>query len=238
MARSSDVTEILGHSFARPELLLKALTHSSFVNELEGESPATAVAPQHNEQEQMEFLGDAVLGFVVCAKLVEHFPEASEGSLSKIKAQLVSSKHLFEVATRIGLGQFMRLGRGEENNGGRTKRALLVNTMEALIAALYLDGGIPAAEGFVTRHIIGDLDADIEAIHLDDYKSALQELAQSRQLKQPRYRVIEERGPEHRKVFVSEVRIGEESIATAEGATKKSAEQAAARAALKILSAE
>jgi ribonuclease-3 len=227
------IAEILGHRFQRQELLLQALTHSSYTHESDTVLPESDAGSQHNEQ--MEFLGDAVLGFLVSAQLVEQLPEASEGRLSKIKAHLVSANHLYDIALQIGLGQFLRLGKGEEKNGGRGKRALLVDAMEAVIAALYLDGGVAAAEEFVTRHVVGDLDANAEAAQVDDHKTALQELAQSRQLPHPRYRIVQEKGPEHRKVFVVEVRIGEESVATAEGGTKKRAEQAAARAALDVL---
>jgi ribonuclease-3 len=222
--------DVLGHAFQRPDLLRQALTHRSFPNELRPNESGEH-AP-HNEQ--LEFLGDAVLGFLVSARLVEAFPDASEGRLSKIKAHLVSASHLFEVAARLNLAQHLLLGRGEEKSGGRAKRAKLADAVEALIAALYLDGGTEAARQFVVRHVIGDaLDQGMEAIVSHDYKSTLQELTGARHLPQPRYRLMEERGPGHRKVFVVEVRIGEDVSAKAEGATKKNAEQAAAEAALK-----
>jgi len=222
------IEAVLGHVFQRPELLKQALTHRSFPNEAGEAGP-------HNEQ--FEFLGDAVLGFLVSARLVEAFPNASEGQLSKIKAHLVSAKHLFEVATRLNLAQYLLLGRGEEKSGGRSKRAKLADAVEAVIAAIYLDGGTEAARQFVVRHVIADaLDQGLEAVVSDDYKSALQELAGARHLPQPRYKLIEERGPGHRKIFVVEVRIGEDAVATAEGGTKKSAEQAAAQAALTKIS--
>ena len=223
------VESVLGYGFQRPQLLKQALTHRSFPNE-SGPNEAGEAAP-HNEQ--FEFLGDAVLGFLVSARLVEAFPHASEGQLSKVKAHLVSATHLFEVATRLNLAQYLLLGRGEEKSGGRSKRAKLADAVEAVIAALYLDGGTEAAKQFVVRLVIGgELNQGIEAIVSDDYKSALQELTGVRRLPQPRYRLIEERGPGHRKIFVVEVRIGDDAVATAEGVTKKSAEQAAARAAL------
>jgi ribonuclease-3 len=222
--------EILDYRFQRPELLVQALTHSSLAHESGDSSP-------HNEQ--FEFLGDAVLGFVASARLFESFPGADEGRLSKMKAHLVSAAHLFSVAEHLDLGRFLRLGRGEEKSGGRNKRALLVDAVEALIAALYLDGGIPAADRFVVRWVIGeDLQHGIEAFPSEDYKSALQEYVQARLLPQPRYRVAEERGPEHRKVFVVEVRLGAERIVSAEGPTKKGAEQVAAREALSQLHQE
>jgi len=222
--------EILGYAFQRPELLVQALTHSSLAHESGDGAP-------HNEQ--FEFLGDAVLGFLVSARLFESFPGSDEGGLSKMKAHLVSAAHLFSVAGRLNLGRFLLLGRGEEKSGGRNKRALLVDAVEALIAALYLDGGIAAAGQFVSRWVIGEgLQQGIEVFPTEDYKSALQEYVQARQLSQPRYRVVEERGPEHRKVFVVEVRLGADRAASAEGPTKKASEQAAARAALTLLRTE
>jgi ribonuclease III len=222
--------ELLGHAFRRPELLVRSLTHSSLAHEAGDGAP-------HNEQ--YEFLGDSVLGFLVSALLFESFPDADEGRLSKMKAHLVSAAHLYSVAEHLNLGRFLLLGRGEEKSGGRNKRALLVDAVEALIAGLYLDGGIPAASQFVSRWVVGgELQHGIEAFPSEDYKSALQEYVQARQIGQPRYRVVEERGPEHRKVFVVEVRMGADRTASAEGPTKKGAEQAAARTALAVLRQE
>jgi ribonuclease III len=221
---------ILGYTFQRRQLLVQSLTHSSLAHESGDGSP-------HNEP--FEFLGDAVLGFVVSARLFESFPGADEGRLSKMKAHLVSATHLFSVAEHLDLGRFLLLGRGEEKSGGRNKRALLVDAVEALIAALYLDGGVPAADQFVLHWVIGeDLQHGMEGFPSEDYKSALQEYVQARQFAQPRYRVAEERGPEHRKVFVVEVRLSVDRIVSAEGPTKKRAEQAAARAALALLRRE
>lgn len=218
--------------FARPEWLVQALTHKSFSREMvlaEGEA-----APVYNEQ--LEFLGDAVLGFAVSARLVKLFPAAAEGRLSKIKARLVSAAHLYSVAQGLDLGSQLILGRGEESSGGRAKRALLVDSLEALIAALYLDGGVTAAEAFVERFVIGDgLAQGLDAFQVEDHKSALQEYAQAHGLAQPRYRVADERGPGHRKVFVVEVYVGDQAIAKDEGPAKKMAEQAAARTALTAL---
>ncbi len=230
MHEQRQLEEILGYAFQHPELLAQALTHSSLAHESGDAAP-------HNEQ--FEFLGDAVLGFVVSARLLERFPGSDEGQLSKMKAHLVSAAHLFSVAEHLDLGRFLLLGRGEEKSGGRNKRALLVDAVEALIAALYLDGGIPAAGQFVLRWVIGEgLQHGIAAFPSEDYKSALQEYVQARQFPQPRYRVVEERGPEHRKVFVVEVRMGGDRAASAEGPTKKRAEQAAAQAALTLLRQE
>lgn len=216
-----------GHVFARPELLVHALTHSSLAHERGDGTP-------HNEQ--LEFLGDSVLGFLVSARLVESFPNESEGQLSKIKAHLVSASHLFSVAEGLNLGDYLQLGRGEEKSGGRGKRAVLVNALEALIAALFLDGGMEAAGKFVERFVVGDrLEQGVEAFPFSDFKSALQEYLQGRKKSQPRYLVVEERGPDHRKTFAVEVRVGRQTVARGEGSTKKNAEQSAAQAALKAL---
>jgi len=226
----------LGRRFQNQELLLRALTHSSRVHE----SQAAEVADPSSDNEQMEFLGDAVLGFLVSESLVARFPSYPEGRLSKLKAHLVSAAHLYEVARRIELGQYLFLGRGEEMSGGRDKRTLLVNCLEALIAALYLDGGIEATREFVNRWIF--VDAEGEAFEQEilgapivDFKSALQELAQARKLPQPRYVIVKERGPEHSKTFTIEARVGRDWIGQAEGLSKKSAAQNAAQEVLSKL---
>ena len=221
----SELEKALGHAFARRDLLLRALTHSSHSHERSSETI------DHNEQ--MEFLGDAILGFLVSRELVERFPDYSEGQLSKMKAHLVSSSHLFSIAQRLGLGAYLKLGRGEEKSGGRHKRALLVNAVEALIAALYLDAGLERTQQIVQRLVLeGWLERGIETFPFADFKSALQEYLQAARKPQPRYVVVEERGPEHRKTFTVEVRVGRGFAARADGPTKKTAEQEAARAAL------
>jgi ribonuclease-3 len=226
----------LGRRFQNQELLLRALTHSSRVHE----SQTAELPDPSSDNEQMEFLGDAVLGFLVSESLVARFPSYPEGRLSKLKAHLVSAAHLYEVARRIELGQYLFLGRGEEMSGGRDKRTLLVNCLEALIAALYLDGGIEATREFVNRWIF--VDAEGEAFEQEilgapivDFKSALQELAQARKLPQPRYVIVKERGPEHSKTFTIEARVGRDWIGQAEGLSKKSAAQNAAREVLSKL---
>lgn len=230
MLLDGQLEKALGYSFRQPELLRQALTHSSLAHE-------RGVGSLHNEQ--LEFLGDSVLGFLVSTRLLERFPSYSEGQLSKLKAHLVSATFLLPVAGQLDLGGYLQLGRGEERSGGRSKRAVLVNALEALIAALYLDGGVEAARRFVDEFVLGDrLEKGIEAFPFADYKSTLQEYLQANKRAQPRYVVVEERGPEHRKVFLIEVRVGRRPVAQAEGSTKKNAEQAAAQAALEKLQAE
>ena len=218
----------LGYQFASRELFARAFTHRSSIYEKTSTAAAT-------DNEQLEFLGDAILGFVVSDALVAAHPEYPEGRLSKVKAQLVSASHLHAVASRLRLGDYLLLGRGEEMSGGREKKALLANAVEALIAALYLDGGMEPARRFILQHVIGEAEPSIEVALTPDYKSALQELAQSLKLPQPRYAIVEERGPEHAKTFLVEVRVGREWVSRAEGLSKKSAGQKAAQEILRQL---
>src|ERR1700704_4220214 len=172
----------LGHTFERPDLLERALTHSSHAHE---ESKAGGdAATEKLDNEQFEFLGDAVLGLVTSQLLFEKFPTFHEGQRSKLKAHLVSAEHLVNVATKIGLGQYLRLGRGEERSGGRSKGTLLSDAMEAVIAALYLDAGMDKASDFIIHQILepelGTITAEGDGeFSLADYKSALQEILQS-----------------------------------------------------------
>jgi ribonuclease-3 len=212
----------LGYQFASRELLARAFTHRSSVYEKIPSAAAT-------DNEQLEFLGDAILGFVVSDALVAAHPDYPEGRLSKLKAQLVNAAHLHAVAVELRLGDYLLLGRGEEMSGGREKKALLANAVEALIAALYLDGGIDPARRFIVQHVIGEAEPSDESALATDYKSALQELAQSMKLPQPRYVIVEERGPEHAKTFLVEVRVGRDWVSRAEGLSKKSAGQKAAQ---------
>jgi len=238
----------LGHTFQHPEMLERALTHSSHAHEEAKASGAEGTA-EKLDNEQFEFLGDAVLGLVTSQLLFEKFPTFHEGQLSKLKAHLVSAEHLVGVATRIGLGQYLRLGRGEERSGGRSKGTLLSDAVEAVIAAMYLDAGLEKTREFIIQHI---LKSELEAItgerenefSLADYKSALQELLQSSGRQQPVYATVKEEGPDHRKTFTVEARIfiqGQskpEYVARAEGGTKKKAEQLAAKQALEHLRAQ
>jgi ribonuclease III len=222
--------EKLEYRFSTPELLRRALTHSSWAHEAHA-GPSSP--DEHNEQ--LEFLGDSVLGFLTSEALVKRHPEFREGDLSSIRAQLVSAAHLYGVARRLDLGSYLTLGRSEEMSGGRAKKTLLVDALEALIAAIYLDGGIDPARRFVAGHVLDAPDAKDQPASAElistiiNFKSALQELAQSRRMPQPRYAIVRERGPEHSKTFTVEVRIGKEWNAQAEGATKKVAAQRAAR---------
>ena len=219
----------LGHSFGQRKVLERALTHKSRVYE-------KGLQNVLDDNEQLEFLGDSILGFLVSELLVAAHPDFPEGRLSKLKAHLVSASHLYEVAQEIELGEYLLLGRGEERSGGRLKRALLADAMEAVIAALYLDGGIEAARRFITQSVVADFEPPDEGIAgLLDYKSALQEMTQALKLPQPRYSIVEERGPEHAKTFLVEVRVGRDWTSQAEGLSKKSAGQKAAQLILQQL---
>ena len=221
----------IGHVFRDRELFQRALTHKSRMHERPGEVPSAG------DNEQLEFLGDAILGFVVSECLVRRFASAPEGRLSKLKAHLVSAARLYEVAQSLTLGDFLFLGRGEEMSGGRAKKALLADAMEALIAAMYLDGGIDAARAFIETHVVGSFavaDGSVDGA-VADYKSALQEMAQALRLPPPRYFIVGEEGPEHSKTFTVEVRVGKEWAGQAQGLSKKAAGQKAAESVLQQL---
>lgn len=222
----------IGCTFRDRGILRRALTHRSHAHEKSAGGEAGLI-----DNEQLEFLGDSILGFLVSESLVRHYPSSPEGRLSKLKASLVSASHLHSVAQKLDLGKYLLLGRGEELSGGRDKKALLGNALEALVAAIYLDTDIETARRFVGRHILGDLDSLPEDANppVADFKSALQEFAQARKLPQPRYVLVMERGPEHAKTFTVEVRIGHDLAGQAEDLSKKSAGQKAARVLLEKL---
>ncbi|HXE90035.1 MAG TPA: ribonuclease III [Terriglobales bacterium] len=233
----------LGHRFRRRELLEQALTHASYAHEAESRAPSMG-AP---DNEQLEFLGDAVLGFLTTQELYRRFPGFHEGELSKMRAHMVSAQQLVHVANDLDLGRYLRLGRGEEKSGGRHKAALLADALEAVLAAMYLDAGLAKAEEFVVQRVVLPALARLEretgaGLPPTDHKSALQEFLQAQGRPHPRYVLVEETGPDHRKVFTVEVRIqsGGRGAATAfqaEGPSKKTAEQRAARLALEHLAA-
>jgi ribonuclease-3 len=231
---ADDLVELeqrLGHAFADRGLLERALTHRSRVHE----GPAGTV----EDNEALEFLGDAVLGLVVAELLHERFPEFDEGRKSKIKASLVSAPSLARAAERLGLGECLRLGRGEDKTGGRQKPAVLADAYEAVIAAVHLDGGIDASRALIRRDIESSLarwrQPGLLTAATGDFKSALQERLQSRGAAPPAYRLVASHGPDHRKQFVVEVSSGDRLLGSAEGGSKKEAEQRAAEIALSVL---
>ncbi|HYI12569.1 MAG TPA: ribonuclease III [Thermoanaerobaculia bacterium] len=221
----SEFEQRLGYTFQQQELLRRALTHKSYSHESKDDDV------RHNET--FEFLGDSVLGFVIGDLLFRHFPHLDEGALSKMKAFLVSAPSLAAKARQYGMGEVILLGVGEEKTGGRKKDSLLANLFEAVIAGIYLDGGVEPARQLIERSFLGDIGRiDQEDLLFQDYKTALQELAQGRGLQLPDYSVVEEVGPDHDKTFVVEVRVGPLS-ARGEGSSKKEAQQQAAKHALR-----
>ena len=218
----------IGYHFRDAGLLEHALTHTSRANE--------DVSGGVIDNESLEFLGDAVLGFTIAEVLFRRFPDRDEGWKSKMKAALVSTASLARLAEGLDLGQHLLLGRGEEKTGGRRKQALLADGYEALIAAIYLDGGVEPIAAFIARQfdgLIAEARAPSAAFH--DYKSALQERVQSAGDPPPEYAVIGETGPDHHKQFQVQVRVGGAPIAEGVGRSKKEAEQEAARLALETL---
>jgi ribonuclease III len=215
----------LGYRFASLSLLDRALTHASLANE-------TATL-HHADNEALEFLGDSVLGMIVTDLLHRRDPDGAEGKKSRRRAQLVSAPSLARRAAELGLPELLLLGRGEEKTGGREKAALWANAYEALVAALYLDGGFEAAHRFVRAEFAHEAEAPDQ--ELEDPKSSLQELLQGQGRPVPQYSVVAEEGPSHRRRFVVECRLDDGFATTGEGTSKKAAQQEAAREALRRL---
>lgn len=217
----------LNYDFCTPSLLEEALTHSSYANEHRGR--------KMNSNERLEFLGDSVLGFVTAEFLFLQHPDLPEGDLTRIRAALVCEQSLYEVARKLELGRYLRLGKGEEAGGGRERTSILADATEAVFAAVYLDGGIRAASALIHRCL---LDAEREEAVEErrrDFKTELQELIQRKPDQTLVYRMVAERGPDHDKTFVAEVLLNGAVTGEGGGHSKKEAEQAAARAALEKL---
>lgn len=228
--RRRDLVEFqrrLGVRFRHGELLNLALAHRSFANEQN--------APVRNN-ERLEFLGDSVLGLVVADHLYRRFPDRSEGDLAKVKSVVVSEESLAEVAQRLDVDRYLLLGKGEENSGGRGKRAILADAMEAIIGAYYLDAGFRATYTFVLDHLRVDVDRVLSNKHRKDYKTLLQEYAQRLYHEYPKYKMVKRSGPDHAQTFWVEVTVSGESFGPAKGRSKKVAEQNAAEIAYVALS--
>ena len=215
----------LGHRFKDLARLDQALRHSSFAHENPEAGPSN---------EQMEFLGDAVLALTVSSLLLLNFPESSEGELSRGRAALVNARRLAVLARELDLGSYLLLGRGEEAQAGREKPSLLADALEAVMAAVFLDGGLEAADA-LTRRWFTPLLAGMDESPWQDFKTRLQELTQARHQGSPTYNLLSESGPSHARVFEVEVCLGERPLARGQGRTKKQAEQRAAREALETL---
>lgn len=230
-SRTPDVYAMLGYTFRQPHLLEEALTHKSHVNE------AKEKRRRHNER--LEFVGDAVLALVISEHLAATYPDANEGELSKLKAQLVSESTLAGVAKRLGLGELLKLGRGEELTRGRQKTSLLADAMEAVLAAVYLDGGLDSVRELTLRafqpefqDVKNRLEGD-NSIDTLDYKTQLQEWCQKRFEGLPQYVTVRETGPDHQKTFEVQLLIQGDVVGLGEGRSKKEAEQMAAKQGLR-----
>ena len=214
----------ISNLFENKDLFNQALTHRSWVNEHKN---------IRSSNERLEFLGDAILEFVVSRELYNSFPDKEEGFLTALRANIVNTVSLSEVAGKMDLGQAIFLSKGEEDGGGRSNASLLADTVEAIIGALFIDGGITKAEEFIKDKILSELDKKLQE-PLKDSKSLLQEYVQSKSLPTPKYKVIEEVGPDHNKRFEIGVLVNDKSWGRGEGKSKASAEQEAARQALML----
>ena len=222
----SELQHRIAYTFRDPGLLERAVTHRSYANEHR--------LSEHNER--MEFLGDSVLGLVVSELLMNALPGASEGELSRLRASVVSEPSLAAIARRIGLGEFLCLGKGEEQTGGRDKDSLLADSLEALVAAIYLDGSVVPVQAFISSFFGDAMDRARAGGGTADHKTALQELCQERLKTLPDYRVVSEAGPDHLKEFTVELTVRGEVLGRGIGRNKKEAEQRAAKEALEKLS--
>lgn len=229
MSDAADLQKKLGVSFRSPALLEEALVHSSYANENPGAAPVS--------NERLEFLGDAVLGLAVAEKLYHECPYSAEGELTVLRAALVRRDALAAVAKRLGLGEHMYLGKGEEAGGGRSKAVNLAGTMEAVIGAVFLDRGWRVTREIVLKFFKPELEESVSRGVAVDFKSRLQEIIQSERQITPAYYIIDETGPDHSKVFTVEVRAGDTVLGKGTGKSKKAAETEAARLALQQLPA-
>lgn len=217
-----DNLESIKKVFKNPELFDQALTHKSWVNEHPG---------VRSSNERLEFLGDAVLEFVVSKDIYQNFPEKEEGYLTALRANLVNTINLAEIARKLGIGERLYLSKGEDEGGGRANVSLLADTVEAIIGALYLDQGLDAVHEFINLNLLVEVDAKTKS-PLKDPKSRVQEYLQAKGLSAPKYKVIEESGPDHNKNFIIEIVFNGEPFARGEGKSKSEAEQKAAEKAL------
>ena len=221
-----DLEEAIGYRFQNITLLQNALTHSSYANER-----------WHNSllsNERLEFLGDSILGMVVAEYLYKQFPDRPEGELTKMRADMVCETSLAAIAEKIGLGQHLLLGHGEDRLGGRSRASILADAVESVIAASFLDGGMAAAKSFIEKFVLTNV--PVKRMHNADYKTALQELVQQKKNQVLTYVLTGESGPDHNKVFCVEVLLNDVPIGTGAGSSKKRAEQAAAKSAMDALS--
>ncbi len=223
--KEKELEKVIGYTFSNPKYLTIALSHTSYVNEVKRGLVSN---------ERQEFLGDAVLSIVVSDYLFKHYSHLPEGELTKLRASLVCEKSLCEFAHMIGLGQYLMLGRGEEQMGGRERPSILADAFEALIAAIYLDGGMEHAKKFILGFVKKQVEKD-KKVFFKDYKTALQEIIQQNREEQLTYVLVGESGPDHDKHFSVEVHLNSNVIGKGEGRSKKDAEQMAAKEALALM---
>lgn len=219
----------INFEFKNTALLNAALTHDSFLKKFDTDN--LIISPN----ERMEFLGDSVLGLIVAEFLFGHFPEKTEGDLSKYKSNIVSEKFLASKALQIQLGDFILMSEEEKRNGGKERKSILADVMEALICAIYLDAGLSRARHFIHSHIVAGFEKEIIAIDMVNYKSILQEYSQAKYQSTPIYQQISESGPDHQKIFTMDVYVNNEMLGTGIGPNKKEAQQKAAYNACKNL---
>ena len=230
MAAVQRLQQRMGYHFGDRAILLQSLTHRSYGHENHQEKSLA-----YRDNERLEFMGDAILDLAISDLLLEAFPEADEGHLSKMRAAIVNEKTLAQIARALGLQECLRLGKGEAQTGGHEKPSILSSTFEALICAIYLDGGIQAVYP-VVRHLFSELiAADEKLLSFHDHKTRLQEIVQARYRVTPTYHLLSSEGPDHAKTFDIEVRMQGSRLASSKGSSKKEAEQNAARAALEQL---
>jgi len=229
-----ELEALLGYEFKDQELLLRAMTHSSYANEEYAKTDHAALLCN----ERLEFLGDSVLSMVTTEYLYKTITDRPEGELTKIRAQVVCESALYKIATAIGLGTYLYLGKGEEHNGGRERPSILADATEALIAALYLDGGVEAARRFIMTYIPDMVEIAKKGILFKDYKTTLQEIVQKSHEETITYLQDGEEGPDHNKRFHVTLQINSNPFSEGVGRSKKEAEQVAAREALRLMGVE
>jgi len=225
MRKLEKLEEILDYSFKDKAILRLALTHSSYANELRDKSA--------DYNERLEFLGDSVLGVVISEYVFKTHPEFKEGELTKMRSKIVCESTLAEVAGELEIGEYMLFGKGEALTGGRTRRSILADAFEALLAALYLDGGFEIVRPFIFKIMKKQIEMAEKGLIVDDYKTHLQELIQTKKDNRIKYELLEEKGPDHRKLFSTAVKLNGKVIGIGEGRSKKESEQEAAKMALR-----
>jgi len=224
----SDLQDTLGYHYQNPQLLQTALTHRSYLNE-------DRSVPQSNERS--EFLGDAILELVTSEFLYLKYPQSPEGELTSLRAKIVQTRTLATLAQEIGIGDYLRMSKGEKASGGMTNASLLADTIEAIIGSMYLDGGLHVVKDFIHKFLLDKYENIIKIAEVEDWKSRLQELVQEKGDIAPTYQVIKEEGPDHDRIFTIQVNYFQQPQETGTGKSKQNAQQAAARKALEKLTA-